>query len=202
MLYKYFKIIFDYIFSAIALLLLSPLILLTAFLTLLFIGKPIFFSQERPGLHGKSFIMYKFRTMNNDRDSDQNLLPDKERLGNFGKLLRSISIDELPTLINILKGEMSLVGPRPLLLRYLDRYNPQQSRRHEIKPGITGLAQVKGRNTISWDEKFRLDVWYVDHLSFWLDIKILGMTIVKVINRDGITQVGRETMDEFFQVKK
>jgi len=140
--------------------------------------------------------------MNNDRDSDQNLLPDKERLGNFGKLLRSISIDELPTLINILKGEMSLVGPRPLLLRYLDRYNPQQSRRHEIKPGITGLAQVKGRNTISWDEKFRLDVWYVDHLSFWLDIKILGMTIVKVINRDGITQVGRETMDEFFQVKK
>ena len=160
-------------------------------------GRPIFFRQVRPGLNGKPFIMYKFRTMTNDRDGDGNLLPDDQRLTRFGRFLRSTSLDELPELINVLKGEMSLVGPRPLLMGYLPLYTKEQFRRHEVKPGITGWAQVNGRNAISWEDKFKFDVWYVDNQSFWLDIKILWMTVVKVFKREGISQDGQATMEKF-----
>ncbi len=160
-------------------------------------GRPIFFRQVRPGLNGKPFIMYKFRTMTNERDGDGNLLPDDRRLTSFGRFLRSTSLDELPELINVLKGEMSLVGPRPLLMEYLPLYSTEQFRRHEVKPGITGWAQVNGRNAISWEDKFKFDVWYVDNQSFWLDIKILWMTLVKVFKREGISQAGQATMEKF-----
>jgi sugar transferase EpsL len=161
------------------------------------LGSPIFFSQVRPGLNGKPFKMFKFRTMTDARDANGELLPDSERLTRFGNFLRSSSLDELPGLWNVLKGDMSLVGPRPLLMQYLDRYTPQQARRHEVRPGITGWAQMNGRNAISWEDKFKLDVWYVDHQSIWLDIKILCLTIFKVIRRSDISATGNATMPEF-----
>ena len=191
------KRLFDLISSFIGLLFLLPVIVLIVLLVRLKIGSPIFFKQARPGLNGNLFNMYKFRSMTNECDKDGNLLIDEVRLTKFGKFLRSTSLDELPGLWNVLKGDMSLVGPRPLLVEYLPLYSEKQSRRHEVKPGITGWAQVNGRNAISWDEKFDLDVWYVDNQSIWLDIKILWMTVKKVIVRDGISQSNHVTMDKF-----
>ena len=176
---------------------LLPILAALALLVRWRLGSPVLFRQQRPGLHGRPFMMYKFRTMTNATDADGRLLPDSERLTRFGKLLRSTSLDELPELWNVLKGDMSLVGPRPLLMQYLDRYTPEQMRRHDVKPGITGWAQIHGRNAISWEEKFALDVWYVDHQSFWLDVKILARTIWKVVYREGISQQGEATMQEF-----
>jgi sugar transferase EpsL len=179
----------------------SPLIvlvfLLITLMVLIKLNSPVLFRQPRPGLNGKIFIMYKFRTMTNECDKNRTLLSDEDRLTKFGKFLRSTSLDELPGLWNVLKGDMSLVGPRPLLVEYLPLYSERQSRRHEVKPGVTGWAQVNGRNAISWDEKFDLDVWYVDNQSIWLDIKILWMTVKKVIARDGISQSNHVTMDKF-----
>lgn len=191
------KRVFDLVITFIGLLLLVPVIILVAALVRLKLGSAIFFKQARPGLNGDIFNMYKFRTMTNERDKNGVLLSDKVRLTEFGKFLRSTSLDELPGLWNVLKGDMSLVGPRPLLVEYLPLYSEKQSKRHEVKPGITGWAQVNGRNAISWDEKFDLDLWYVDNQSIWLDIKILWMTIKKVIVRDGISQSNHVTMDKF-----
>ena len=160
-------------------------------------GSPVLFKQQRPGLHGKPFMMSKFRTMTDARDGDGNLLPDADRLTRLGRFLRSTSLDELPELFNVLKGDMSLVGPRPLLMRYLDRYTPEQARRHEVRPGITGWAQINGRNALSWEDKFTLDVWYVDHCSLLLDMRIILQTIWKVLRREGISQEGEATMSEF-----
>ncbi|MCS6923723.1 MAG: sugar transferase [Fimbriimonadales bacterium] len=187
----------DVLLSCAALALLSPLMLALALLVWRKLGRPILFRQLRPGLHGKPFVMYKFRTMTDARDAQGNLLPDSERLTPFGKWLRSTSLDELPELFNVLKGDMSLVGPRPLLMEYLDRYTPEQARRHEVKPGITGWAQIHGRNALSWDEKFQLDVWYVDNWSLWLDLKILWRTLWIVLRREGISAEGHATMPEF-----
>ena len=194
---KFTKRLLDLICVSIGVLFIFPLILITAILVKLKLGSPILFSQERPGYQGKSFMMYKFRTMTDDRDAEDNLLPDRDRLTPFGKFLRSSSLDELPELFNVLKGDMSLVGPRPLLVRYLERYTPAQARRHEVKPGITGWAQINGRNAINWEEKFKLDVWYVDNLSLFLDCQILFGTFGKVFNREGISQAGIATMEEF-----
>ena len=191
------KRIFDLTLTIPAYLLLSPLIILIAVIIRLTMGKPIFLKQIRPGFQGKAFTIYKFRTMLNAYDKNGNLLPDKERLTRFGKFLRSTSLDELPELFNILKGEMSIVGPRPLLMQYLERYSPEQARRNEVRPGLTGWAQINGRNAITWEEKFRLDVWYVDNQSFRIDIKIIFMTILKVLKREGISQRGQATMEEF-----
>jgi len=174
-----------------------PVMLIVGLIIFLTEGKPIFFFHERPGKDGQPFKLIKFRSMRNARDAEGNLLPDGERITNFGNFIRKTSIDELPELINVLRGEMSLVGPRPLLMQYVDRYSPQQFRRHEVLPGITGWAQVNGRNAISWNEKFMLDIWYIDHWSVWLDIKILLLTVWKVISGEGISQAGRATMDEF-----
>jgi sugar transferase EpsL len=176
---------------------LCPVLLLTAVFVRIRLGKPVFFTQERPGLSGRPFKMYKFRTMTDSRDAEGNLLPDEKRLTGFGRFLRSTSLDELPELLNVLKGDMSLVGPRPLLMQYLNRYSPQQARRHDVKPGITGWAQINGRNAITWEEKFELDVWYVDHQSLWLDIKIIFLTIWKIFKREGINQPGKASMEEF-----
>lgn len=176
---------------------LGPFFILLVCIIRLKLGKPLFFKQIRPGLNGKPFTMYKFRTMNTARDKQGNLLPDEERLTKFGKFLRTTSLDELPEFYNVLKGDMSLVGPRPLLMEYLDRYTPEQARRHELRPGITGWAQVNGRNAISWEDKFKMDVWYVDNQSLCLDIKILGMTLAKVFKREGINQDGHATMPVF-----
>ena len=161
------------------------------------LGRPVFFSQVRPGMHGKPFEMVKFRTMTSECGPDGQLLPDAERLTPFGRWFRGTSLDELPELWNVLRGDMSLVGPRPLLMEYLPLYTPEQARRHEVRPGITGWAQVNGRNAISWEDKFRLDVWYVDHRSLWLDIKILWFTVKKVLVRDGISAAGEATMPKF-----
>ena len=191
------KRVFDLVITFIGLLLLVPVIILVAALVRLKLGSVIFFKQARPGLNGDIFNMYKFRTMTNECDKNGVLLSDKDRLTKFGKFLRSTSLDELPGLWCVLKGDMSLVGPRPLLVEYLPLYSEKQSKRHEVKPGITGWAQVNGRNAISWDEKFDLDVWYVDNQSIWLDIKILWMTIKKVIVRDGISQNNHVSMDKF-----
>jgi sugar transferase EpsL len=191
------KVYFDIIAVIILILTLSPLFIILALLVRIKLGSPIIFTQVRPGLHGKSFILYKFRTMLDDRNIQGQLLPDAERLTPFGRFLRTTSLDELPELWNVLKGDMSLVGPRPLLLQYMDRYTSEQARRHEVKPGITGWAQVNGRNSITWEEKFKLDVWYVDNRSFWLDIKIILMTIMKIFTREGISQPGQATMEEF-----
>jgi sugar transferase EpsL len=176
---------------------LAPLLGILSMLVCIKLGSPIFFVQTRPGLHSMPFKLYKLRTMTGSRDSEDNLLPDSDRLTAFGRFLRNASLDELPELWNVIKGDMSLVGPRPLLTQYLDRYTPEQMRRHEVKPGITGWAQVNGRNTITWEEKFKLDVWYVDHWSVWLDIKIIGMTIWKILKREGINHPGQATMEEF-----
>ena len=161
------------------------------------LGSPVLFKQDRPGLNGEPFYMYKFRTMTDQRDEQGNLLPDEQRLLKFGQLLRSTSLDELPELLCVLKGDMSLVGPRPLMMKYLSRYTPEQARRHEMKPGITGWAQINGRNAISWEDRFKLDVWYVDNWNVWLDIKILFKTVMLVFQREGITQEGHVTMTEF-----
>jgi len=158
---------------------------------------PVLFRQERPGLHGKPFTIYKFRTMLDLRDEQGNLLPDEQRMPPIGRFLRRTSLDELPELLNVLKGEMSLVGPRPLLMRYLNRYTREQARRHEVKPGITGWSQVNGRNALTWEEKFKLDVWYVDHWNLRLDIKIMGMSLIKVLKREGVSAEGHATMPEF-----
>lgn len=191
------KRIMDVSAALIGLILLSPLLLIIAFLVRFKMGSPVLFRQLRPGFHGKPFAMLKFRTMLDKRDVCGKLLPDERRLPRIGGFLRSTSLDELPGLMNVLRGDMSLVGPRPLLMEYLDRYTPEEARRHEVKPGITGWAQVNGRNAISWEEKFQLDVWYVDHQSLWLDLKILWMTVFKVIRRQGISKDGQATMPEF-----
>ncbi len=188
---------FDVILALILIVLLSPLLLILWVLVRIKLGTPVLFKQERPGLKGSLFMLYKFRSMTEQRDCTGELLADSERLTKFGKLLRKTSLDELPELFNILKGEMSFVGPRPLLVRYLSRYNKEQIRRHDVKPGLTGWAQVNGRNAITWEEKFKLDVWYVDHMSLWLDLQILLKTIGVVFNRSGISETGEATMSEF-----
>jgi sugar transferase EpsL len=191
------KRLFDLALTIPALILLSPILLIVALIVRFKLGSPILFKQMRPGLHAKPFALYKFRTMTDKRGGDGQLLPDAERLTRFGRFLRASSLDELPELFNVLKGDMSLVGPRPLLMQYLPRYTPVQARRHEAKPGITGWAQVNGRNAITWEEKFKLDVWYVDNWSLWLDIKIIAMTVWKILKREGISQPGQATMAEF-----
>ena len=190
------KISLDKIISLVSLVLLSPILCLLSLL-LLTIRTPIFFKQKRPGLHNAPFTFYKFRTMTSEKDENGNLLSDKDRITSFGKFLRKTSLDELPSLWNVLKGDMSLVGPRPLLMEYLPLYSKEQMRRHEVKPGITGWAQINGRNAISWEEKFELDVWYVDNQSFWLDIKIILLTIFKVLKQEGISQSDHTTMPKF-----
>jgi len=191
------KKIIDIILSYIILILLFPLMVFIIIFNYVFLGWPIFYSQIRPGLNGNFFKLYKFRTMTNETDKNGNILSDEHRLTKFGKLLRSTSLDELPELINVIKGNMSLVGPRPLLKEYLPLYSEEQARRHEVKPGITGWAQVNGRNAITWEEKFKFDVWYVENVSFFLDIKILILTIVRIFQRQGITQKGQATMEKF-----
>lgn len=195
--YCFWKRLLDVVGASAGLLLLSPLLLFLAIAIRWTMGAPVLFRQRRPGLHGQPFTMYKFRTMSDRRGADGSLLPDHQRLSSFGKFLRASSLDELPELFNVLCGEMSLVGPRPLLMQYLDRFTPEQARRHEAKPGITGWAQIQGRNSISWDEKFRLDIWYVDHPSIWLDIKILFRTLWTVIHRQGVNANSDVTMPEF-----
>lgn len=195
--YKVIKRAFDLAVSLIGLVVLSPLLLVLAILVRINLGSPVLFRQERPGLHEKIFALYKFRSMKDAQDKDGNPLPDELRLTRFGKILRASSLDELPELFNVLKGEMSLVGPRPLLVRYLPLYNDEQRRRHDVLPGITGWAQVHGRNAISWAEKFRLDVWYVDNWSPWLDLKILLLTVKKVFIHEGISAENQATTEEF-----
>lgn len=194
---KLLKSILDRLVAAIALLLFSPLLLIVALRIYTRMGKPIFYSPERAGKDGRVFTLYKFRTMTMECDRNGNLLPDEQRLTVIGQFLRQSSLDELPQLWNVLKGDMSLVGPRPLHVRYLDRYTPEQTRRHKVKPGITGWAQINGRNGISWEEKFNFDVWYVEHWSLWLDLKILLLTSWKVLKREGISQEGYVAMEEF-----
>jgi sugar transferase EpsL len=191
------KRMMDLILAGIGLVVLSPVLLFLALVVRLEHGSPVLFSQVRPGHFGKPFKIYKFRTMTDGRDSQGELLPDAERLTRLGRFLRNSSLDELPELFNVLRGEMSWVGPRPLLMQYLTRYTPEQARRHAVLPGITGWAQVNGRNALTWEDKFRLDVWYVENWSIWLDIKILGMTAGKVLKREGISQPGHATAEEF-----
>lgn len=191
------KRVFDVVVSATALVVLAPVMGLIALAVWRTMGRPVLFRHVRPGLHGKPFVMYKFRTMRDLRDAEGKLLPDEARLTPFGRWLRSTSLDELPELLNVLRGEMSLVGPRPLLMEYLERYTSEQARRHEVKPGITGWAQIHGRNNLSWDERFKLDVWYVDNWSLWLDVKILWRTLWMVLRREGISAQGHATMPEF-----
>jgi sugar transferase EpsL len=195
------KRLLDLLIAAPALLVLSPVLAPLALLVRIKLGAPVLFRQQRPGLHGRPFTMLKFRTMTEARDADGNLLPDARRLTPLGRFLRVTSLDELPELFNVLKGEMSLVGPRPLLMQYLERYAPEQARRHEVRPGITGWAQVNGRNAITWEEKFELDVWYVDHQSPRLDLKILLLTLWKWVTREGISHPGQATMGEFMGEK-
>lgn len=183
--------------ALLALIVLSPILFITAFLVRVKLGSPVIFKQERPGLNGKIFTLYKFRTMTDERDSEGNLLPDEVRLAKFGKLLRSTSLDELPELLNILFGDIAVIGPRPLLVEYLPRYNAEQRRRHEVRPGLSGLAQVNGRNAISWEDKFKYDVQYVDHVTFLGDWKIIFQTILNVIKRDGINSDTAATMEIF-----
>jgi len=194
---RYFKRPIDFVLSLVAITILSPILLLIALLVRIKLGSPVIFKQQRPGMNEKIFTLYKFRTMTDERDEKGELLPDEMRLTDFGKFLRASSLDELPELFNILKGDMSIVGPRPLLIEYLPLYNAHQRRRHEVRPGLTGWAQVNGRNAISWEEKFNYDVEYVDNLSFFLDVKIIFLTIMKVLKREGINQEGRATMEPF-----
>lgn len=192
------KRVFDFTLALVVLIVLSPLLLvLCVWLHFANKGAGVFFTQERPGKNGKIFKVVKFKSMTDERDADGKLLPDEKRITIVGKFIRSTSLDELPQLINILRGDISIVGPRPLLPKYLPLYSPEQARRHEVSPGVTGWAQVNGRNAISWAKKFELDVWYVDHVSFWLDVKILFLTALKVLKRSGISQEGRATMDAF-----
>jgi len=201
MYHRWGKRLFDLVMTLLAFVVLSPVLLMVALLVRVKVGAPILFRQERPGLRGQPFTIYKFRTMTNARDAEGHVLPDAERLTKFGRFLRSTSVDELPELINVFKGEMSLVGPRPLLMQYLDRYTSEQARRHEVRPGITGWAQINGRNAITWEQKFELDVWYVDHASLVLDVKIIVLTIWKILKREGISQPGQATMQEFMGKK-
>lgn len=194
---KYIKRILDFILSLIALVILSPIILVIAILVRIKLGSPVIFKQKRPGLNEKIFTLYKFRTMTDAKDENGNLLPDNIRLTKFGKILRSTSLDELPELFNILKGDMSIVGPRPLLVKYLPLYNKNQKHRHDVRPGFTGWAQCNGRNAISWEEKFDLDIYYVKHLSFFIDVKILFKTVKIVLLREGISSDTSVTMEEF-----
>jgi len=191
------KRLFDFSVALLMLAVLWPLLLLLAVLVRVRLGSPVLFRQQRPGLHGKPFSICKFRSMNDARDKHGELLPDAERLTALGKFMRRLSLDELPQLLNVLSGELSLVGPRPLLMEYLPLYSKEQARRHEVRPGITGWAQVNGRNAISWEERFRLDVWYVEHRSFLLDMKILWLTVLKVVKSEGVSQQGHATMQKF-----
>lgn len=194
---RYIKRILDFTLSLIALICLSPILLIVAILVRVKLGSPIIFKQKRPGKDEKIFTLYKFRTMTDEKDESGNLLPDSQRLTKFGKFLRSTSLDELPELINIIKGDMSIVGPRPLLVQYLERYNKEQRRRHEVRPGLTGLAQVSGRNAISWEEKFNKDVEYIENITFIGDVKIVFKTVINVIKKDGISSETSVTMEEF-----
>ena len=197
-MYKdYIKPLLDKILALFLIILFFPIMVIIAILIYLWDGKPILFVQPRPGYKGKIFNIYKFRTMTNEKDENGNLLPDDKRLKGIGKIIRSLSLDELPQLFNVLKGDMSFIGPRPLLIEYLNLYNAEQKKRHLVESGITGWAQVNGRNAISWSEKFKLDVYYVENLNFWLDIKIFWMTFLKVIKRDGIRQEGQVTAEKF-----
>jgi lipopolysaccharide/colanic/teichoic acid biosynthesis glycosyltransferase len=195
--YRVPKRLLDVTVSAACLIATSPLTIPAAVAVRVQLGSPVLFRQLRPGKDGKPFMMVKLRTMRAPRPGEEGVASDAARLTPLGRFLRSTSIDELPTLLNVLRGDMSLVGPRPLLMQYLDRYSPEQARRHEVKPGVTGWAQINGRNALSWEEKFRLDVWYVDHCSLALDLKILALTALKVVRRDGISQSGQATMSEF-----
>lgn len=194
---RYGKRLLDLSLTVPLLLGLTPLIGIIALLIRLKLGRPVFFTQERPGANGRPLTLFKFRTMTDARDSQGHLLPDAERLPPFGRFLRSTSLDELPELINVLRGEMSLVGPRPLLPEYLPHYDDEAYRRHRVLPGLTGWAQVNGRNAISWEDKFALDVWYVDNCSLWLDLKILALTFLKIIRREGVSQTGHATVEKF-----
>lgn len=198
----FLKRLFDFSAALIALLLLLPVLLILALIVRLKLGSPVIFKQQRPGLHGKPFFMYKFRTMTDEKDSEGNLLPDDQRLPHFGELLRSTSLDELPEFLCVLKGDLSIVGPRPLMMKYLPRYTSQQARRHEVRPGITGWAQVNGRNNASWEEKFEFDVWYVDNWNLWLDFKILLKTVAQVVLRKDINQDGQATAEEFMPAEQ
>jgi lipopolysaccharide/colanic/teichoic acid biosynthesis glycosyltransferase len=189
--------LFDLAISLLLLMVMALPLLILALIIRCQLGSPVLFIQERPGLHGKPFKIFKLRTMSDKRDGKGEPLPDADRLTGLGRFLRAFSLDELPELFNVLRGDMSLVGPRPLLMEYLGAYTPEQARRHEVLPGVTGWAQVNGRNALSWEEKFRLDVWYVDHRTFWLDLKILWLTVKAVVTRKGISQEGRATMDKF-----
>lgn len=191
------KRLFDFVVALLLLVLLCPVIFLVALLVRIRLGSPVFFRQQRPGLHGKPFCIYKFRTMLQIWDERGELLPDAQRMTALGAFLRNFSLDELPQLFNVLEGDLSLVGPRPLLMEYLPLYNAEQARRHEVRPGITGWAQVNGRNAINWEDKFKYDVWYVDHQSFWLDMKILWMTAMKIVRSEGVSQAGHVTMEKF-----
>jgi len=191
------KLILDRLVAAIAVLVFSPAILIVAIAIYLRMGSPIVFTQPRPGKNGEVFRFYKFRTMTSDCDADGNLLSDEKRLTAIGQFLRKTSLDELPQLWNVLKGDMSFVGPRPLMVEYLERYSPEQARRHDVMPGITGWAQINGRNTISWEQKFKLDVWYVENWSLWLDLKILFLTVWKVVKKEGISQANHATVEDF-----
>ena len=194
---KYVKRILDFTLSLLALIVLSPIMLILYILVRIKLGNPVIFKQMRPGKDEKIFKLYKFRTMTDEKDEQGNLLPDEQRLTKFGKFLRSTSLDELPELINIIKGDMAIVGPRPLLVQYLEFYNEEQKHRHDVRPGLTGLAQVSGRNSITWEEKFRQDIEYINHLTFKNDVKIIFMTIGKVFKREGISQDGEATMEIF-----
>ncbi|MBU0511724.1 MAG: sugar transferase [Chloroflexi bacterium] len=191
------KRVFDLLLTIPGLIIISPVLLLVAVLVRIYHGKPVIFRQVRPGYRGQLFTVYKFRSMSGNCDTRGNLLPDRQRITPLGKFLRATSLDELPELFNVLRGEMSLVGPRPLLIQYLERYSPEQARRHDVLPGITGWAQVNGRNALTWEDKFTLDVWYVDNWSLWLDVKILLLTLWKVLKREGISQPGHATAEEF-----
>ncbi len=191
------KRLFDLFVSCGLLLLFAPLILVVSVYIRILLGSPVLFRQRRPGYLGEPFVLYKFRTMLDARDNKGEMLSDSERLTAFGRFLRSTSIDELPEMINVLRGDMSLVGPRPLLFKYLERYSPEQIRRHDLKPGITGWAQINGRNDVTWEQKFEMDLWYIDHQTFYLDFKILCLTFWKTLRREGITQSGHATAEEF-----
>ena len=199
--WRHMKRLFDMLISLSLLIMFSPIILIVSILVRIKLGSPILFKQQRPGLQGKPFYVYKFRTMTDARDNKGQLLPDHSRLTPFGKFLRKYSLDELPQLINVVKGDISLVGPRPLLMEYLPLYTEEQAQRHLVRPGITGWAQVNGRNAITWEEKFQLDVWYVKNQSFWLDIKILFLTVIKVFKSEGINQEGHVTIEKFYGTK-
>lgn len=194
---KYLKRVMDFVLSLMAIIALSPVLVVVAILVRTKLGSPVLFKQERPGKDEKIFKLYKFRTMTDEKDENGKLLPDEVRLTKFGKMLRSTSLDELPELFNILKGDMSIIGPRPLLVKYLPRYNAEQKRRHEVRPGLSGLAQVNGRNAISWEDKFKYDVEYVDHVTFLGDWKIIFQTVLNVLKRDGISSETSATMEEF-----